>query len=215
MSSQYLDLYDFRTRVAGMYRVRNEATERGDDRAGVWQRFWDSRHDLFARHPQSALDEAQRARFDGLRVFPHDPNAYVEATLDTDVAPDHLPIGTSGDETLTMVAVATLHFRYAGERCSLALYWIDVYGGGLFLPFRDTHPETYGGGRYLVDSVKGSDFLPLAGSPANGRVLIDFNYAYNPSCAYNHRWVCPLAPPANRLPVPVAAGEQATVREYA
>jgi uncharacterized protein len=215
MPSPYLDLYDFRSRVAAMYRERNEALDRGDDPARVWDHFWAGRNDLFTNHPQSALDEEQRARFVALRVFPYDPSACVEVTLDTDVTAERLAIGTSGDETLTMETVGVLRFRYAGEPCCLTLYWIDVYGGGLFLPFRDTHADTYGGGRYLIDSVKGSDFLPLHGSPGNGRVLLDFNYAYNPSCAYNYRWVCPLAPPANRLSVPIAAGELASVQERA
>ena len=102
------------------------------------------------------------------------------------------------------------------------MYWIDVYGGGLFLPFRDaTCPdESYGGGRYLFDTVKGNDFLRLDVSDAaaaagdqvsgylGGLVILDFNYAYNPSCAYDERWVCPLAPNENRLPVPIRAGER-------
>jgi uncharacterized protein (DUF1684 family) len=95
------------------------------------------------------------------------------------------------------------------------VYWVDVYGGGLFLPFRDTTcpSESYGGGRYLFDTVKGSDFLrldELAGAPmgyAGGRILLDFNYAYNPSCAYAPEWVCPLAPGENHLPVAIMAGE--------
>ena len=102
-----------------------------------------------------------------------------------------------------------------GQALELVVYWIDVYGGGLFLPFRDiTCPaESYGGGRYLFDSVKGSDFLRLEATPetmgyAGGRILLDFNYAYNPSCAYDPRWTCPLAPNENRLPVAIRAGER-------
>ncbi|HET8909624.1 MAG TPA: DUF1684 domain-containing protein, partial [Ktedonobacterales bacterium] len=93
-------------------------------------------------------------------------------------------------------------------------YWIDVYGGGLFLPFRDatSGSETYGAGRYLHDTVKGSELLRLddASFPgyAGGRVLLDFNYAYNPSCAYDPRWVCPLTPTENRLKVAIRAGER-------
>ncbi len=118
---------------------------------------------------------------------------------------------------------ARLTFTVAGQPAALLVYWIDVYGGGLFLPFRDetSGGETYGGGRYLFDTVKGSDFLRLddrqndgqndtAGMGyAGGRVLLDFNYAYNPSCAYDARWGCPLAPAENRLPQPIRAGELA------
>jgi uncharacterized protein (DUF1684 family) len=123
---------------------------------------------------------------------------------------------------MTFRRAARLRFAMEGVALELAVYWIDVYGGGLFLPFRDaTCPEeSYGGGRYLFDTVKGSDFLRLdmsdaalgaghqAPGYAGGRVIIDFNYAYNPSCAYDERWVCPLAPNENRLPVPIRAGER-------
>jgi uncharacterized protein (DUF1684 family) len=85
------------------------------------------------------------------------------------------------------------------------VYWIDVYGGGVFLPFRDATAgtETYGAGRYLLDTVKGAD---LGGS--DSRLILDFNYAYHPSWAYDARWSCPLAPPENRLDVAVRAGER-------
>ena len=88
---------------------------------------------------------------------------------------------------------------------TLDVYWVAVYGGGVFLPFRDdtSGGEGYGGGRYLLDTVKGAD---LGGS--GGRLVVDFNYAYNPSCAYDPQWSCPLAPPANRLTVPIRTGER-------
>ena len=85
------------------------------------------------------------------------------------------------------------------------MHWLEAYGGGLFLPVRDaTYGATsYGGGRYVLDTVKGADL------GADGdRLIVDFNFAFNPSCAYDPGWVCPLAPPANRLPVAVEAGER-------
>ena len=77
------------------------------------------------------------------------------------------------------------------------------------MPFRDTTSpaESYGGGRYLFDTIKGSNFLATYGASGIERIILDFNYAYNPSCAYNDRWVCPLAPIENRLKVPIRAGE--------
>jgi hypothetical protein len=98
-----------------------------------------------------------------------------------------------------------IHFAVAGQSVSLSLFWIMGYGGGVFLPFRDStnNHETYGGGRYLLDTIKHAD-LGQEGS----RLVIDFNYAYNPSCAYNSRWQCPLAPVENRLLVAIPAGEQ-------
>ena len=88
----------------------------------------------------------------------------------------------------------------------LTLYWMRGYCGGVFLPFADATSgrETYGGGRYLLDTIKSADL----GETADGRTVLDFNFAYNPSCAYSPRWTCPLAPRANRLPNPVRAGER-------
>src|SRR4051794_37978117 len=86
---------------------------------------------------------------------------------------------------------------------SLDAYWLEGYGGGLFLPFRDATSgrETYGAGRYLLDTVKGAD---LGGDVES--LVLDFNFAYNPSCAWDDSWACPLSPPANKLPIPVTAG---------
>jgi uncharacterized protein (DUF1684 family) len=208
--SRYLDLYDYRLRVLALYRDRRRALDEGADPASVLQRFRTARDDLFARHPQSALDAAQKRAFRGLDYFPYLPDAVVEATIDPRVEGRRLELHTSGDEVMPMRHVADVTFILAGQPASLALYWIDVYGGGLFLPFRDaTAPaETYGGGRYLFDTVKGSDFRILAEDGDIWQVELDFNYAYNPSCAYNHRWVCPLAPPENRLSFRIPAGEK-------
>jgi uncharacterized protein len=89
----------------------------------------------------------------------------------------------------------------------VTLYWIGGYGGGVFLPFRDASSgrETYGGGRYLLDTIKGADL----GQAPDGRLIFDFNFAYNPSCAYSDEWVCPLSPPENTLPASLRVGELA------
>jgi uncharacterized protein len=205
--SEYLDLYDYRCRVAAMYRERNRALTAGEDAASVLQRFREQRDELFAHHPQSALDEEQRGTFSGLRYFPYNPAACFEATLDTDVEHTQQNITMNASETMKMTTVGHLHFTVANTAVTLTLYWLDVYGGGLFLPFRDaTSPaQSYGGGRYLFDTIKGSDFLYAPGK--EGRILLDFNYAYNPSCAYNYCWTCPLAPAENRLSIAIPAGE--------
>ena len=208
---QWLELYDFRQRVAALYATRNQRLERGDPSLAVWEEFRAGRDDLFAHHPQSALDAAERRQFHSLSYFPYNVDAQVEGTLTANATADRLMIGTSGDDTLPMTAVGRIRFLLGGVECALTLYWIDVYGGGLFLPFRDrTAPdETYGGGRYLVDTVKGSDFPRMWRVGGSMRVTLDFNYAYNPSCAYHYRWACPLAPPENHLTVAVPAGERA------
>ena len=87
----------------------------------------------------------------------------------------------------------------------LAVYWLEGYGGGIWLPFADATSgvDTYGGGRYLYDTIKGADL-----GVGEREMVLDFNYAYNPSCAYDDRWSCPLSPPENRLPFAVPAGEK-------
>jgi len=207
--SDYLDLYDYRTRVAEMYRSHRQATLDGEDAVSVLRRFRESRNELFAKHAQSALDQEQKQIFQGLRYFPYNPAMCVEADIERDVEPQLLNVAMNAEETMTMTTVGRLHFTLERVNVTLSLYWLNIYGGGLFLPFRDTTgpSESYGGGRYLFDTIKGSDFLPVPGELLNERILLDFNYAYNPSCAYNDRWVCPLAPIENRLNVPVRAGE--------
>lgn len=207
--SEYLDLYDYRSRVAAMYRERKRATIAGEDPATTLQRFRETRDELFAKHAQSALDAAQKQKFHGLRYFPYNPAMCVEAVIDPDVEQVQLSVAMNAEETMTMTTVGRLFFTIEGQAVALSLYWLNIYGGGLFLPFRDaTSPgESYGGGRYLLDTIKGSDFLPAPGASGNERILLDFNYAYNPSCAYNDRWVCPLAPVENRLHVAIRAGE--------
>jgi uncharacterized protein (DUF1684 family) len=147
-----------------------------------------------------------RQTFSGLPYFEHDPALRVAA----DVRPaqaEAYDIATSGKEggsyRFTRFAVAS--FALGGQACELELYWLEGYGGGLFVPFRDatSGKTTYGAGRYLLDTVKGADL-----GTEGDRLVLDFNYAYNPSCAYDPRWVCPLAPPSNRLDLPVEAGER-------
>jgi uncharacterized protein len=208
--SDLLDLYDYRIRVAAMYRVRNRAIPAGENAEVVCKNFRAARDELFASHPQSALDEEQRARFEGLRYFPYNPAMRVAAEVDAHVEPVVLTVPKNAEESMTMTRVARLHFTLAGQQAELAMYWLNIYGGGLFLPFRDTTSpaQSYGGGRYLFDTIKGSDFLRPAGASGLERIVLDFNYAYNPSCAYNSRWVCPLAPVENRLNIAIPAGEQ-------
>jgi uncharacterized protein (DUF1684 family) len=211
--SEYLDLYDYRCRIAALYRERSQALAAGEDAETILQRFREGKDALFAHHPQSALDEAQRRHFQGLRYFPYNPALRFVVPIDTTVEPDHQHVAMNAHERMTMTTIGRVHFTVDGTSVELAIYWLDIYGGGLFLPFRDaTCPEeSYGGGRYLFDTIKGSDAL-LA--PRN-HITLDFNYAYNPSCAYNDRWVCPLAPVENRLPIAIRAGEMAYFQQDA
>jgi uncharacterized protein (DUF1684 family) len=195
------DLLDWKRRVFDLY-ARVRAVQ--DGLAG-WEMWRAARDALFASHPQSPLGDEARVRFRGLPYFDYDPGARVEATVEA-AEPRHYDIATSGDGTYGFTRFARAGFELYGVRSTLELYWLDGYGGGLFLPFRDETcgSETYGAGRYLLDTVKGADL----GATRDGKLVLDFNFAYNPSCAYDPQWVCPLAPPPNRLALRIEAGER-------
>jgi uncharacterized protein (DUF1684 family) len=198
----YLDLADWRRRVGDLYRIS------GPD---ALSRFRRGRDDLFRTHPQSPLSEEARTRFKGLRYFDHDPAYRIRLLVESADAGDPLEIDTGGeDRVITYRRAGLLRFRLAGEDCRLTVFSLVGYGGGLFLPFRDATSgnETYGGGRYLFDTVKNTDGLVLGLTAGAPDITIDFNFAYNPSCVYDARWACPLAPRENWLPVPVRAGEK-------
>ncbi len=196
-----LDLLDFRRQVTDLYRI---IRERGNDPATcVW--FRERRDEIFRTHPQSALDAEQKAVFTGLPYFEYDPAFRVIAPVSFDVAPKVFEVETAGDGLIHYRRFGKVAFELPTGSGELNIFWIMGYGGGVFLPFGDStnKTETYGAGRYLYDTIKGVDL----GADLNSLVL-DFNYAYNPSCAYNPLWVCPLSPPENRLKFPVPVGEK-------
>ena len=170
----------------------------------AWQMFRDTRDMLFRTHSQTPLAPAHSPGFAGLRYFPYNPAWRLTGTLRRDVERATLSLDLPGDGRFQYTRVVQAVFVAEGQTARLSLFWIEGYGGGLFLPFTDVtgSQETYGGGRYLFDTIKGAD-LGLTESA----IVLDFNYAYNPSCAYDARWVCPLSPPENRLPFRVTAGE--------
>lgn len=213
--SHYLDLYDYRCRVAALYRERNRAVLAGEDPVSILQRFRKERDHLFASHPQSALDAEQKRRFQGLRYFPYNPALCFVVDIQTNGETKRQAVAMDEHKSMTMVTIGQVSFAVDGERVVLSLYWLDIYGGGLFLPFRDaTSPrESYGGGRYLFDTIKGSNPVPVSDQQGRDRIILDFNYAYNPSCSYNDRWVCPLAPVENSLAIAIRAGEMNYVHE--
>lgn len=196
-----LALADYRRRVAELYA---RARQHGVAPAARWRSFRQARDRLFREHPVSALTHAQRERFAGLDYFEYDPAYRVEVEVEAVRGENRLQVALPGEGIVRLEPVGRLEFRLGGEKGELTLYWLLGYGGGLFLPFRDaTNGEgTYGGGRYLLDTIKGADLGYQA-----GRLVLDFNYAYNPSCAYNARWHCPLPPRENWLELPIRAGE--------
>jgi len=200
--TEFETLLDYRRTVAQLYHDVRTSTLSPE---ATWARFRAGRDALFAAHPQSALGPAARARFGGLRYFPYDPALRLTARVEP-AEPETTVVALQADGPTRLRRCGRVRLTIAGQAVTLALFWVEGYGGGLFLPFRDATAgaNTYGGGRYLLDTIKGADL-----GHAGDALVLDFNYAYNPSCAYDERWHCPLAPAENRLPVPVAAGEMA------
>ena len=193
-----LALLDWKRRVFGLYAaIRTMSPEAG------WELWRETRDELFRSHPQSPLPAERRDAFEGLDYWPYDPDARVLAELEDVEAPPE-PIESSGIEPILFRPFARARFVLRGEPLTLEVAWLVAYGGGAFLSFRDATSgnESYGGGRYVLDTVKGADL-----GEEDGKLVLDFNFAYNPSCSYDPGWVCPLAPPANRLAVAVEAGE--------
>jgi uncharacterized protein (DUF1684 family) len=199
-AGERLDLLDWKRQVFDLYAEVRAAGQP----APAWERWRTARDMLFRSHSQSPLLVEARPAFAGLDYFPYDPSLRVSAEV-VALPIEETRIGSSGEEPITFERFAEARFALGGADRALELFWLVGYGGGLFLPFRDatSGAESYGGGRYLLDTVKGSD-LGLDGD----RLVLDFNFAYNPSCCYDPRWVCPLSPPANRLPVPIRGGER-------
>lgn len=212
-----IELADWRRRVSDLYaEVRRVAA--GDPQA-AWQLWRSVREALFRTHSQSPVPAGERAGFVA-RHWPYDAALRFEVAVESvpmeAPAPTvegsflggltlSLPISTGGDEAFTRIGRVDIPFA-AGAR-SLGLYWMAGYAGGLFLPFRDgtNGQETYGAGRYLLDTAKSAD-LGQGADP--GSLVLDFNFAFHPSCAFDPRWSCPLAPPESRLDVRVEAGER-------
>jgi uncharacterized protein len=199
-AAEALELLDWKRRVFGLYGDVRAAA----DPATACVAWRAGRDELFGSHPQSPVPAASRAVYPGVPYFDYDPELRVLAEVEP-VPAVHTQIGSSGTEPIAFERIARAVCELAGAENALELYWLTGYGGGLFVPFRDetSGAETYGGGRYLLDTVKGADL-----GTESGRLVLDFNFAYNPSCSYDPRWVCPLSPPANRLPIPIRAGER-------
>jgi uncharacterized protein (DUF1684 family) len=198
--TEELELLDWKRQVFELYAdVRHEP-----EPLRAWQHWRATRDELFRTHPQTPLPASGRETFGGIAYFDYRQDLRVLADV-VPAEPERREIATSGEAPDTFTRFALAQFEIGGDPNQLELYWLEGYGGGVFCSFADatSGSETYGAGRYLLDTVKGSD-LGLE----DGRLVLDFNFAYYPSCAYDPRWVCPLAPPANRLPVAIRAGER-------
>lgn len=151
---------------------------------------------FFRERPDSPLKPDQRDRFTGLSYYPDNPDLVVQAPLTRFEKQEQVLIQTNRDELRPFNRYGRFTFSVDGTEVSLTLYKSPA--GYYFLPFVDANAgtETYGAGRYVEPDLIDDD-----------TVLVDFNLAYNPYCAYNDRFICPMTPPENRLDVPIEAGE--------
>jgi uncharacterized protein len=210
-----LTLADWRRTVGTLYAdVRRLSATDVPAALELWR---ETRERLFREHPQSPVPEADRPAFRA-HHFDHDPALRFELIVDElDITPAgdrqggfsglsiELPVSAGGAMSFQRFGAVTIPFPEGPRR--LELYWMAGYAGGLFLPFRDATNgrETYGAGRYLLDAAKSADLGPGA---APNSLVLDFNFAFQPSCAFDPKWACPLAPPSNRLDLEVRAGER-------
>ena len=219
-----LDLADWRRRVASLYaEVRERSASDVPGALALWR---STREALYRDHPSSPVPVDRRGAFRASH-FEHDPSLRFEVEVVGGSTPDptaaaaapatsidfgaassiamDLPVSAGGTMSFSRVGHVEIPF-VAGPR-RLGVFWMAGYAGGLFIPFRDATNgiETYAAGRYLVDAAKSAD---LGGDAGRGTLILDFNFAYQPSCAFDPKWACPLAPPENHLDLPIRAGER-------
>lgn len=193
-------LVDWRRRVAELYAEVRQSR----DPEAAWRHWVAEREKLFMTHAQSPLTSSARTAGAVPTYFPYDARHRVLADFTGDEpSAAAVPWSVGDDQTVIQCGHADFELHHQPHR--LHAFWISGYAGGLLIPFRDATSaiETYGAGRYLIDTAKGADL-----GADGGRLILDFNFAYQPSCAYDPRWNCPLTPPSNTLPIAIRAGER-------
>jgi uncharacterized protein len=201
-ATETLEVLDWRRHVWSLYAEVRRVSR--DDRAAAHELWRAGRDALFRDHPASPLLREARRDFTGLPVAHYDPDWRFQLPLD-DAEPTTIEFSAGSDGDVPFERIGRLSLPVGG---TLDVWRLKTYGGGIFLPVRDglagREGGSYGGGRYLLDTIKGADL----GSTDDGTsLIIDFNFAYNPSCAYNPAWACPLAPPGNIVAVEIPVGE--------
>ncbi|MDQ1059239.1 uncharacterized protein (DUF1684 family) [Arthrobacter globiformis] len=201
-----LDIADWRLRTFALYdTVRKIAADSPDEAHAYWRQ---ERDRMFGTHPASALTAEAKASFYGLKTADYDPIYRFYVPLTKEGAGREMNVETGTDGVVRFVRLGTFDLPELGQ---LAVWKLMGYGGGIFVPFRDATAGqpggSYGAGRYLLDTIKGAFHGVVRGSGPEVQYVLDFNFAYNPSCAYNEAWACPLAGPANRLAVEIPVGE--------
>ncbi|GAA2944982.1 DUF1684 domain-containing protein [Microbacterium luteolum] len=194
------EVVDWRRRVFALYAAIRDA-ESPEDAHELWRI---ERDELLLHHPATPLLSEDRLLFDGLPIASYDPQWRFELPI-LPAEPGGFEFATGTDGVVPFERIGMVEIPDTG---TLDIWRLTSYAGGLFIPVRDAlavRPGgTYGGGRYLIDTVKGAD---LGSDAERGTIVLDFNFAYNPSCAYDPAWACPLAQPGNVLSVAVPVGE--------
>ncbi len=194
-----VEVVDWRRRVFALY----EAVRRAGSPEEAHELWRIERDELLLRHPATPLLSQDRALFEGLPIASYDPSWRFELPiLDTEPASFEFATGTDGVVPFERVGVVEIPDAGSLDVAARLLRRRAVRAGARCL--RRAERGTYGGGRYLIDTIKGAD---LGADPRRGTIVLDFNFAYNPSCAYDPAWACPLAPPGNVLTVPIPVGE--------
>jgi uncharacterized protein (DUF1684 family) len=201
-----LDIADWRLRTFALYdTVRKIAADSPEEAHAYWRQ---ERDRMFGTHQASALTAEAKASFYGLKTADYDPIYRFYVPLTKEGAGREMNVETGTDGMVRFVRLGTFDLPELGQ---LAVWKLMGYGGGIFVPFRDATAGkpggSYGAGRYLLDTIKGAFHGVVRGSGQEVQYVLDFNFAYNPSCAYNEAWACPLAGPANRLAVEIPVGE--------
>ncbi|PKQ17497.1 MAG: hypothetical protein CVT68_08220 [Actinobacteria bacterium HGW-Actinobacteria-8] len=197
MGAPSLDVVDWRRRTSELY-ARVRSAEEPAEAHALWIK---GRNILLLEHPASPVPHALRGDYPGATVAPYDPAYRFVVPLVTNAPPQRRDVVTGTDGVVVFDLAGCVELPGLG---SLDVWWLSGYGGGLFIPVKDATSghDSYGGGRYVLDTVKGADL----GGDANG-LVIDLNFAYQPSCAYDEAWACPLPGPGNTLLEPVSVGE--------
>ena len=200
MSVAELELSGWRRELSELYGAVRRANDPRQGHA-LWR---DGRDRLFRDHPQSPLVADDPLRVSGLPYWPYDPSLRFAVPLELAGEPAQLGLPTDGDATTVLSRVGRIRLPPPLD-CTLDVWWLKQYAGGLFLPLRDgtAGDSSYGGGRYLLDTAKGAD---LGGT--GDRLVIDLNFLYHPSCRYAPEWQCPLAPAGNVIGAEVRGGER-------
>jgi uncharacterized protein (DUF1684 family) len=205
-----LVLADWRRRIAELYAEVRRAS--ATDPAAAHATWRAEREALYRGHRASPVPIGER---DGFRAahWPYADAWRRIARLEVEDAPpatgtrpaiSFIPSSAGGPPPLELAGHVTL--ALSGGPCRLPVLRLQDYAGGIFLPFGDgtNGAATYAAGRYLLDTAKGADL----GVTADDQLILDFNFAFQPSCAFDPRWACPLAPPEARLAIAIEAGER-------